>query len=108
MKKSLLVLSLLGCVAAFGQLAISTNITTQFQQVATTNTILQGQMFNSFADTLAIGQQLGNMTNAAGVKLFPAAYFTNRDFTLNFSIEDTNSMVPNWIWISVMPGLIGQ
>ena len=96
MKKSLYVLSLLGCVAAFGQLAISTN------------TILQGQMFNSFADTLAIGQQLGNLTNSIGTRLFPAAYFTNRDFEVRFSIEDTNSMIPNWIFIYAVPGCVGQ
>jgi len=65
-------------------------------------------MFMNFADTLAIGQQLGSMTNAAGVKLFPAQYFTNRDFTLHFSIEDTNSMIPAWIFISATAGVVTQ
>ena len=58
-------------------------------------------IFMDAQNCLAIGQQIGNMTNAAGQKLFLAQYFTNQNFSLTFSIQDTGSVVPTQIGISV-------
>ena len=59
-----------------------------------------GVNYTDQANCLAIGQQLGAMTNAAGQKLFPAQYFTNQNFNLTFSIQDQGSMVPFGITIT--------
>ena len=58
-------------------------------------------VFTDAQNCLAIGQQIGAMTNAAGQKLFLAQYFTTQNFSLTFSIQDAGSVVPTQIAISV-------
>ena len=58
-------------------------------------------VFTDAQNCLAIGQQIGAMTNASGQKLFLAQYFTNQNFSLTFSIQDAGSVVPTQIAISV-------
>jgi len=104
-------------VAAIFAVAFVLAVRAQVLNVVQTNQVLTTQVVTNYTTSLvnasgpltytdapnclAIGQQLGNMTNAAGQKLFLPSYFTNQNFTLDIVIQDAGSVVPYSIAFSV-------
>ena len=100
----LLILILALALSARAQLFTTpvTNYTPVYATVVITNaTTFLGSTNFTGADALVVGQQIGALTNASGVKLFNAAYFTNRFTQIDFQVSDVGSIIPTNIWFSV-------
>ena len=105
MKKTFISLIVGIGMAATAQLTMFTNIIYQQAPVPVgSNVVLQGFTFTNAADLLAVGQQFGNITNAAGIKLFLPQYFTNRNFTISVSMSNSGTMIPQVISIGASSG----
>ena len=108
MKKSLLipltiVVITIAAVLVRGQVlnTVATNFVSQWVLESTPSGTTLGTVVFNPPDALIIGIQLGNMTNAAGEKLFNATYLTNRLTTATFVANCANSVTPWWISLTV-------